>query len=157
MSGRWRGVGLYRTEKGGDEMTPYFQRFEHDSANGIYGDCYRTALACILDVLPEMIPHDHREMKSGCEFPLHTWLKGCGGRLIAIAYIGDCTLSEVLAYASSGNKGLHFLLSGRSTNEVNHVVVCCDGKIVHNPHPGADIIGPCTDGQWYVEFVGMTL
>jgi hypothetical protein len=41
-------------------MTPHKQRFRHDPANGIYGDCWRTAIACLLDIQPEEIPHEHR-------------------------------------------------------------------------------------------------
>ena len=36
-------------------MTPQNQLHKHDPANGVYGDCGRTAIACLLDLHPS--PH----------------------------------------------------------------------------------------------------
>ena len=38
-------------------MRPQQQKFKHDPANGSYGDCFRTALACILDLDRDEVPH----------------------------------------------------------------------------------------------------
>ena len=33
------------------------QLYRHDPENGVWGDCYRTAWACLLDLEPEDVPH----------------------------------------------------------------------------------------------------
>ena len=38
-------------------MTPYKQLNHHDPDNGIIGDCYRTAIACLLDLPPDALPN----------------------------------------------------------------------------------------------------
>ena len=38
-------------------MTPQTQLNKHDPANGVYGDCGRTVIACLLDLHPSEVPH----------------------------------------------------------------------------------------------------
>lgn len=38
-------------------MTPYKQLYGHNPDQGIFGDCFRTALGCLLNLPPEKVPH----------------------------------------------------------------------------------------------------
>ena len=38
-------------------MTPHKQLIKHDPENGQWGDCGRTAIACLLDLHPSDVPH----------------------------------------------------------------------------------------------------
>ena len=38
-------------------MTPHKQLNRHRPEEGVFGDCYRTAIACLLDLRPQDVPH----------------------------------------------------------------------------------------------------
>ena len=38
-------------------MEFYKQLNEHNPDEGVYGDCYRTAIGCLLNIPPEFVPH----------------------------------------------------------------------------------------------------
>ncbi len=38
-------------------MIPLMQRNHHDPANGIYGDCHRAAIASLLELPMDDVPH----------------------------------------------------------------------------------------------------
>ena len=38
-------------------MKFYKQLHKHDPDNGVWGDCHRTAIGCLLDIEPELIPN----------------------------------------------------------------------------------------------------
>jgi hypothetical protein len=44
-------------------MTPYKQLVKHDPFNGQYGDCARTAIACLLNMHPSEVEHF---LEDGC-------------------------------------------------------------------------------------------
>jgi len=39
-------------------MKFYKQKYLHDPGNGVIGDCYRTAIGCILEIDPMELPHN---------------------------------------------------------------------------------------------------
>lgn len=131
-------------------MTPHKQLLKHEPDKGIMGDCYRTAVACLLDLPPDDVPHFYaNENKSDPEVrkELQNWLVKEHRLGIAAVYF-NCQLSitEVMEFVGRWNPGLYYLFSGGSERDTFHVVVCRDGKMVHDPHPsGAGLIGPFQD------------
>ncbi len=58
-------------------------------------------------------------------------------------------MEAVIRDVSAFNPGIYFMLMG-----TNHVVICCDGEIVHDPSPhNSGIIGPSNNGNFFVEFL----
>ena len=52
------------------------------------------------------------------------------------------------------NPDIYFMLIGKSANGTNHVVICCNHKIVHDPSPvDSGIVGPSNNGNYFVEFL----
>lgn len=135
-------------------MTPYKQLFRHDPG-GIQGDCYRTAIGCLLDLPPAYVPHFYRNADiSDAEGKRHAnaWLAERGLALISLGLTLPDPLD--LTFMALGSPGLYYLLSGRSRNGTNHVVVCCGGEIVHDPAlDESGIVGPTDVGCYFIEII----
>lgn len=147
-------------------MTPVKGRIKHDPANGLHGDCHRAAVATMLDLPYEAVPHFNVGGPDGPEFKFRerTFLATHGLRPIDAVYAGEEVDRAkdfppgpglVLYIVSMLNPGVPYLLGGRSRNGVDHTVVALDGEIVHDPgmdEPG--IVGACLDGWYWVTFFG---
>lgn len=136
----------------------------HDPDNKISGDCYRTAIACVLNKKPEEVPHvfDFDEdggWPSGADGnkAMDEYLKTLGLCLIRVPYTGG-ELEVILDSQSTLNPSSEFVLSGESKNGVNHCVVAARGKIIWDPSiDNSGIVGPCDDGYWWLEFIGVNM
>ena len=85
------------------------------------GDCYRTAIACILDMDRDDVP-DFKGTGPQQYFASRDWCLGHG----------------VLLEITSGDlvpKGRLYVGIGRSPRGRMHACVCCDGEVVWDPHP----------------------
>lgn len=139
-------------------MTPHKQLFSHRPAEGQYGDCHRTCIACLLDVLPAEVPHPYLNGSVSAEEAnevLDFWLyERFGLRQVHMVYGGKAVLGEMLKVISGLNPGLHFIVSGTSRTGCNHFVIACDGEIIHDPSTSdSGIVGPCDDGLWWITFL----
>lgn len=140
-------------------MTPHLQLIDHDPEAGRWGDCGRTAIACLLDLAPEEVPHFYDKGAGGaCVDRIKTpWFQERKLSEINIIFPGETPLNDVLHSVGVLNPGAHFMLMGKSATGCNHVVICRDGVIIHDPSPKKPgIIGPCIeDGYWWVTFIGV--
>ena len=146
-------------------MTPHKQLLLHDPDNGVYGDCYRTALGCLLDMPPEQVPHFLENLgadSTGTEWQAarDLWLAEQGYRRLRIGFqpateaaveiiremvtedggdpdtdVYPAGLPGLLQMMGHVNPGIYYLLVGMSSSGVNHVVIGCGDEIVHDPHP----------------------
>ena len=141
-------------------MHPYLQLIDHDPENGTWGDCGRTVIACLLNLRPELVPHFYDNDADGLvgqELKNH-WLAERNLREINIPYNGDMSLSEIMVTMKHTNPGAWYMLTGKSGRKIcNHVVICRDDEIVHDPSPNkSGVIGPCIeDGLWWISFLGI--
>lgn len=135
-------------------MQYHKQLNKHDPKNGIYGDCYRTAIACILDKNPTDVPHVFDLDDLGLQNKMmREFLDGLGLRLLNIAYSLD-SISDVLKVGENNIGEMHWILCGMSEREINHCVVCFGGTMIHDPHPsGSFLTGPSDDGYWHTEII----
>lgn len=140
-------------------MKHFDQTIKHDPDNGQWGDCYRTALGCLLDMPPWAVPHF-------CDGADPDWAKArdlwLDDNLLMVVYLNITadTLDQVLEIADSYvPTGCHYILTGLSGRDVNHSVIALARTIVHNPaahwHGGDDtLIGPCPEtGSWEMEYI----
>lgn len=138
-------------------MTPHLQRIRHNPTGGTYGDCYRTAIACLLDVDPEEVPHangaDYAPGQQDAE--LRAWLAPQKLNLVSFAY-AEPDLSTLLgSMALCCGPDCNFILSGESTRGVDHSLIANASGVVHDVHPDqGGLIGPCGDGLWWFTFIG---
>lgn len=139
------------------------QIIPHDPENGLYGDCYRTVLACLLDLPPVTVPHFAVGNTYETEFHdrAQAWLGRMGLTQITWPYTGDNSRDDVLASASLHNRGIHFILLGRKGhNGADHNVICKDGAVVWDPSLDpieGGVTHPSSQGWWWVTFIGRRL
>lgn len=131
------------------------QLFYHQPDRGSIGDCHRTAIACLLDLEPEQVPHfGEHHFGDGAAFnrAVRQFLAGRG--LVPVDVIYGCSLEELLAMMGHMNPTARYLLGGRSANGVNHTVVGCGGRIEWDPSmDDSGIVGPCDDGFYWVTWL----
>ncbi len=122
-------------------MTPHTQTILHDPITGSMGDCWRTSIACLLDLPPQEVPHF--ALKGAREFLAATqeWLRRRG-----------LALTDFDANAISD--GYHLLVgpSPRNPQTVLHCVVGLDGRIAWDPHPSrAGLHGDSSN--WHTAYI----
>lgn len=140
-------------------MKPQKQLLRHKPAEGIFGDCYRTAIAIALDLDAASVPHFMDSAVSGDEASAkaEAWLNARGMTQLNILFPGDVPLQKILDSIAAVNQRARpvFLLTGTSRNGCAHVVVACNGDIVCDPAiDDSGIIGPCDDGFYWVTLFG---
>ena len=137
-------------------MTPHKQLYRHDPDNGVYGDCQRTAIACLLDRRPEDVPHFMEDgvLPEVADKRIDDWLTMLNLKMIFVPFQGE--LADVMDMQARFMPGLHYLLVGKSRTGVGHVVVCKDRDIVHDPSQNdSGIIGPCEEsGMYWIQYLG---
>jgi hypothetical protein len=136
-------------------MKPIKQRYRHQPGKGIYGDCHRAAIASILELPLDDVPHFGDGGPDADEFERRTqaWLRTRGIVGIQVPYSGD--LGHMFRCIKALNPGVYYLLGGESRTGVNHTVVCLNDEIVHDPSLNeSGIIGPCDDGYYWVTYFG---
>lgn len=137
-------------------MTPFKGLLQHDPDNGVWGDCYRTAIGCLLDLPPDEVPHfaDGGIVPEKTQKAIQAWLAPRHIALMGFPFLGE--LADVLRAMKLVNPGVHYLLAGQSRTGVAHVVVARDDRIVHDPSPSnPGIIGPEDDGFYWVHILAI--
>jgi len=137
-------------------MTPYKQLFLHDPDNGQYGDCWRTCIACLMDIEPEEVPHF---LEDGTEFAegmanANRWLNARGLFYVTFAFYGE--LNSLFHCMKAWNPGVYYMLLGTSPRGTSHVVIGYEDTIAHDPHPeGGGIVEPVKDDESGESFYGI--
>lgn len=129
------------------------QTIMHDPDNGKYGDCGRTAVACMLELPVEDVPHffDGTMTNSESYAFYRDFLSQNGIELFTLP-LKDISFHDLMKTMENFNKSCTYLLIGKSPRGHNHIVICRGGKIIHDPHPDeGEFVGPCEDGFWWLE------
>lgn len=130
------------------------QKFRHDPGSGVWGDCMRTVLACMLDMERDLVTHYQGE-QSAEEFNarFEAFLAPFGIVRLEVPIMSD-SVDAALAWGAIRSKGLPYLLSGTSRTGCNHVVICEGDQIVWDPSLNdSGIIGPCDDGFFWIDWL----
>jgi len=108
------------------------QTILHDPDKGQVGDCMRACVASIFEFPIEEVPHFvEKEGKGGWIKSYLRFLHSIGWSVYAVeAKDGKHELPEPGEHA-------YYAAIGTSPRdpEVNHMVVCHKGQVVHDPHP----------------------
>jgi hypothetical protein len=135
-------------------MRPTKQKFKHDPANGVWGDCERAAWATLLNLDLDSVPHF---FEGGCSSEeaikrTRAFEKTIKLYHISIPFHGCLGLKAILAGIARNNPEAEYLLCGQSRNKVDHTVVCRGGEIIHDPAlDNSGIEGPCADGFYWIK------
>lgn len=139
-------------------MIPVKQRNTHDPANGVWGDCHRAAVATMLCLPIDQVPHFSDGWPPADVFKARerAFLASHGLVPIDAVYAGaEANPDLILHVVGAMNPDVPYLLGGQSRNGHDHTVVCLNDRIVHDPgidDPG--IVAPCKDGWYWVTFFG---
>ena len=136
-------------------MIFYKQLNMHIPEKGIIGDCWRTCIACILEIEPALVPHFVELHINGGE---HTDLltnkyMESDYKLLPIAYHGTDDIDTFLYSQASlvANKNIVFILVGTSRNGTDHCVLMRNGLILWDPAiDNSGIVGPASDGYYWL-------
>lgn len=136
-------------------MIPHTQAFLNDPENGQRGDCWRTAVACVLDVERDLVPHVNEENVDLINGTMKEYLASQGYSLMQIPLHETSfpTLEKVLAWMEVLNPDVTYFLSGLSKRGWNHVVICRGGEVIWDPHPSRDSIEKPDNGCWHIEAI----
>lgn len=146
-------------------MTPQKQAFRHDPENGIYGDCFRTVIACLLDLPRDEVPHDHAAEAASYDLDkseaygsqlqrMNAWLATRESVFVTFAFPASAiSLQQLLDIQAHSYPGLSMAVAGQSRTGCGHYVIACDGKITWDPSlTDAGIVAP-DEGHWWLGFI----
>lgn len=108
-------------------MTPYISQVKHDPPE-TFGDCLRACIASLLDVESPLDVPNFAENGEHPVFKCQEWLCERDMRLFLTQFPASASASEVMGGVSALNPNTHYLLFS-----ADHVVICRDNKIVHDP------------------------
>lgn len=137
-------------------MTPHKQLIKHDPASGAWGDCWRTCIACLLDMSPADVPHFADQDNPKADEQCREWLKERGFNLVKV-----CMFAESASFAADWFRDAFYILTGLSPN-VAEVAHCVIGRgafdVVWDPaQPGKGLAGPWVDEHgnnlYWIEFI----
>lgn len=131
------------------------QLIKHRPDEGIYGDCHRTAIACLLHMKPEDVPNFGEHYTDGYKFveSVEAWLATQGLASVSIAF-SPPNMKDVLLTQKSCNPDTYYLLGGESAIGAGHTVIGCNDEIVWDPSNEENgIVGPMSDGFYWVTYL----
>lgn len=136
------------------------QLCHHDPDNGVYGDCFRTVIACLMDLEPRQVPlfHEHNITSNSTQVEAYRkWLSSKGLGLFEVCLSGE--LKNILNHINSTNPNEYYLLTGEAPGGVDHVVICRGNKIVWDTsQDNTGIVGPrINDGFYWISVLTHTL
>lgn len=142
-------------------MRFYKQRVMHDPDNGKTGDCFRTCIACMLDVDPSRVPNFmHLEYKGDTMVAVwrkvNKWLATRHGvQMVEIPFVIDPDTDFELQVLGIGRrfKDMKYLFSGLSPRGYQHCTIYQEGRLLHDPSPlSGGIVGPDEDSLVWAGF-----
>ncbi|WP_434033700.1 hypothetical protein [Cupriavidus sp. a3] len=138
-------------------MTPHKQLISHDPEHGFYGDCWRTCIACLLDLHPSQVPNFVEGVdQPAAEKAARAWLKARGYNLIKL-----CMLADYPDAAAEWFDDMPYILVGQSPNipGIGHCVIGRGAfEMLWDPAlSGLGLAGPWQDENgnrvYWIEFI----
>jgi hypothetical protein len=137
-------------------MRYHRQLIKHDPANDQWGDCFRTCIACLLDLdCPMQVPHvmhgvtDDAGAKAALA-KMNRWLSDVWGlRFVEMPFTADNITPAQFMESAGAYMGddQRYILTAEGTLGVAHSVICKGDELEHCPAGRGvdDIIGPVHD------------
>lgn len=136
-------------------MRKHKQLLLHQPHNEIFGDCHRTALACLLNLEPHEVPHfvqlSYTQPEYDWQIGKRKWLNDRGLDFVDICFDN---IENLFNFMDGWNPDALYLLGGRSPRGTDHTVIGHGGGFYHDPHPeGGFLVGPLSSGYYGVTFL----
>ena len=137
-------------------MIEHKQLYYHKPEDGFIGDCFRTSVACILDLpRPDDVPHvmelagyDREDAAARAHEILNDWLKQYDLKYIEFPLeASENTLQTYLAHYFKDM----YVMVGCSSKHGGHSVVRKNGDYIWDPsRDNSGCIGPMSDGYYWI-------
>lgn len=118
-----------------------------------HGDCLRACVASLLEQEPDQVPHF---AKNGDGDEQHALLIDYLAKRQMVASVipfgGEMTLGEVCRKVVDAYGSLKFILMCSTIRDVNHAVICSNGRVLHDPAKYKnEILKPVIEhNHWFV-------
>lgn len=135
------------------------QQYLHRPSEGIIGDCFRTCVACVLDIDRNQVPHDYRDYWIDEETnvtllvhrDLNRWLNQGGFNVRFVEYpIAVSSQEELRIYIKHYYKDIHVLIGCNSKNGGHSVVMKNEDYLWDPSLDGSGCVGPMDDGYYWI-------
>lgn len=119
---------------------------------GLYGDCFRTCVACLLDLEVHEVPHFfqiEKDTGDDADILIRDFLATRGLMLFRFPVCGS--LERITEQMEASNGRAMYMLQGRSPRGEEHVVIYKGADLLWDPAPGGKgIIGPGTNDVFWI-------
>lgn len=141
------------------EQKQLFLHKPNDPENRTIGDCWRTCIACILDIHPDKIPHFYEELWTDGKEPIvlkvhektNEWLLNNGyPYFVEHPVIVDDNSVEMLQQHLAWTYPDTYVIIGCSSKNGGHSVVM-NGAYIWDPAiDNSGCVGPMSDGYYWI-------
>jgi hypothetical protein len=119
-------------------MKRVYQQIRHNPDGGQIGDCHRAAIASLLELPMEQVPHFAERTwddETGAFTALvEAFLHSRGLSQVIIAYDGSTALVDLLQIIGAGFPQTYYLIGVTSVRGTRHSIIGCGTAIVFDPH-----------------------
>lgn len=146
-------------------MTPQKQLITHNPSQGVFGDCYRTAVAVVIGEDAANVPHvcakgwDNPDDLDGIA-AMREFLKDRGLAISQSVFHGGLSWHQFKDWMGRLNPDVPLLVTGQTARGTNHVVVMLGEDVVCDPFTGDANQEPFTgpsesngERNWWVEVI----
>lgn len=126
-------------------------------------DCFRTCLACLLEMNPLNVPDFYEEFPLEDQESVDKWYNAyqdfCatqGFKIVNLHVTTPDGVPGILEWMGNNNPDTYYILSGNTeaSSTVGHSVIALGGMIAHDPYPGGlRLTGPLHHGAFEIEFL----
>lgn len=128
------------------------QKYMHIPDEGQFGDCHRTAIAMVLGLDRDQVPHFLHDNCGNAEFRarVRDYLSTQGVAEVGVPIGGEGISPEhVMDCIACWSPDTPVILGGLSRTGINHSVVVFGGQMFDPSLTESGIVGPCNDGFYW--------
>lgn len=134
------------------------QLFRHLPEQRIIGDCFRTCVACVLDVTQILVPHGFQEfwvdedtsISETVHTQLNIWLSQSGFNLSFVEYPLEATYEQLRTYLRHYYTDMYVVVGCSSKNGGHSVVMKNDDYMWDPSIDNSGCVGPMKDGYYWI-------
>lgn len=140
-------------------MLKHRQRFLHNPSACVYGDCHRTAIACLLDLPLDDVPHwAQKELDAALVDETYSAIADIEQFLhqrgLYQVHVSWSDLHGVFGVMQNYQPNALYILGGQSERGTNHSVICLGGGFYWDPHPDSTFVcKPLSNGFYESTFL----
>ena len=135
------------------------QLFLHKPEEGLIGDCFRTCIACVLNLDPEAIPHYYKQLWQGKDINVtpevreatNNWLSKYGVLFVETPL--DATMEQLGTYLKHYYTNMYVIIGCNSKNGGHSVVMKNDDYMWDPSIDNSGCVGPMDDGYYWIGLI----